>query len=166
MRKQDPTARVAVCRRGGRGAGQLRVFYFLHPLVTHLRQPAFERFRFGRRDGLNDTEQGFRIGAIGIPLFSVGRGKFQPYDFFVRLLRARLLSQLPLEVRPVTLGDGRFGKNAHHVDDRKPPLLVMPSAADRLFLKNHKMVFRFVGYCGFFAHGIFLPDSGFILVPR
>ena len=55
----------------GTGAGQFWVFYFFDPLVTHLRQPAFERFGLGRGDGLDDAEQAFGVGAVGLALFAV-----------------------------------------------------------------------------------------------
>jgi hypothetical protein len=40
------------------------------------------------------------------------------------------------------LQGGRIGKNTHYVNDREPPLLVMPGAADSFFLKDDKVVFR------------------------
>ena len=56
----------------GTGAGQFGVFNFFDSLVTHLCQPAFERLGFGRRDGLDDAEQAFGVGAVGLALFAVG----------------------------------------------------------------------------------------------
>lgn len=53
------------------GAGQFGVFYFFDALVTHLRQSAFERFGLGRGNGLDDAEQAFGVGAIGLALFAV-----------------------------------------------------------------------------------------------
>ena len=44
--------------------GQLRVFYFLHPLVADPCRPTFERFGLGGRDGLDDAEDVFCVGAV------------------------------------------------------------------------------------------------------
>ena len=44
--------------------GRLRVFYFLHPLVADLCRPTFERFGLGERDGLDDAEDVFCVGAV------------------------------------------------------------------------------------------------------
>jgi len=52
---------------------QFRVFDFLHPLIAHLGQPAFEGLGPGGWDGLDDAEKRLRIGTIGISLFAVNR---------------------------------------------------------------------------------------------
>jgi len=55
--------------------------------------------------------------------------------------------------------DSLIGENGDNIRNRKPPLLVMPRAADSFFLKDDKMVFRLVGHGVFFAHDAFLTAT-------
>jgi len=49
---------------------QLRIFNLLHALISDLCQSPFERFGFWGRDGLDDTKNPFRVGAIDLLLSS------------------------------------------------------------------------------------------------
>ena len=53
-------------------------FEFFHPLVAHLGQPAFERLGLGRWVELDDAEQPFGSGAVGLALLAVWGLEFQP----------------------------------------------------------------------------------------
>jgi hypothetical protein len=99
----DPRLRIALglIQLAGTGAGQFGVFYFFDTLVTHLRQPAFERLGLGRRDGLDDAEQAFSVGAIGLAFFAVrglqrkGGTSCTPVGIERRVTAAHFLNVLP-----------------------------------------------------------------------
>lgn len=57
--------------------GEFGIFDFLHTLKAHPREPEFEGFGFGRRDGLDEPKQLLGIRDIGEALLPVGRGHFQ-----------------------------------------------------------------------------------------
>ncbi len=48
----------------GADGGQFQVFYFQDAFITDLSQPLFEGFSFGGGDGLDDTEDALRVGAV------------------------------------------------------------------------------------------------------
>ena len=49
----------------------------LDALPAHLGQPQLKRLRFGRRDGLDDTQKLLRVGNVGETFFAIGGGHFQ-----------------------------------------------------------------------------------------
>jgi len=65
---------------------QFGVFNFVYALPAHPCQPALERFHFGRWDGLNNPEQGFRIGTVCSIKLTVAGWHFQLSDFFGQLV--------------------------------------------------------------------------------
>ena len=95
-----PLVAAAVLLPGLAGAveRQGRVGHFLHAVVADFGEPDFDGLGFGAGDGLNNAQERGGFGAIGFALFTVRGGQFELYDFLVRLLGARLLCQLALEV--------------------------------------------------------------------
>ena len=63
---------------------------------------------------------------IGNPLLSIKNGQLQAYDFFVSLLGTRFLSQLSLQVCPVTIRVIAFGKDTRDIGNREPLLIRFP----------------------------------------
>ena len=96
-------------------------------------------FALGRRDGLDDAEQAFGVSAIH-PLCSArgrntkGGGNLPPPFGQLRVTTAQVFH--------VALWLHRIGQHTHHVNNRKPPFLVVPDTADGGFLEYRDVAAR------------------------
>jgi hypothetical protein len=55
----------------GAGEAEFGIFDFLYPFIADFGQPAFEGFRFGGRDRLNDAEDA--LGVVAVQLLPTAR---------------------------------------------------------------------------------------------
>jgi hypothetical protein len=67
------------------------VSYFLHPFVAYFSQPLFEGLCFRRGDGLDDTEERFRVGDICEIIFPSAEGNFSWLHFVTTSLPCHLI---------------------------------------------------------------------------
>jgi len=100
-----------------------------------LRHPLFERFRFGRRDGLDEAEKLLLVSDIGFSHFAVSGRQFESVTIcngFIPLIPQAFFQDPPIECRVFTVR-----QNRDHIHNREVPLLgrIIPYCPDFLFLK-------------------------------
>jgi hypothetical protein len=120
--------------------------------MADLGEPAFERFRLGTWDGLDQTEDAFGVPAENPLGTAAGRelqskGGYNLYPPFERLIQLHVTLAYSLEIlRRI----GRIGQDVDDVRDDEPPFVVVNGAADFLALEEGDMGF---GVPGGVAHG-------------
>ena len=98
-----------------------------------------------------DTEQAFGVGTINLlhPTRSFdpkGGGNLPPPFGQFRVTTAQVFN--------IALGLNRISQHPHHINDGKPPLIVMPSAPDGGLLKYGDVIF----WRWFFGNWLTLAD--------
>ena len=114
------------------GAGLVRVERagsLFEALGADAGEPLFDRLGFGRRDGLDDAQQGLGIRCVRTVILSVGRPHFQLLAKCQQLTEPFVL-YAAFHVSPIHTGSWRICQQADHVNDAEEPAVVVPEAAD------------------------------------